>query len=1008
MMTQNTPAPECRAIISDDRKSIELPEHCWGYVQVSDVSSGTELPPGRHSEADLRTRGILVDEESIVEDVLTVSNRPPDCTEEVILRLLMVEQLEPGLDDSLMTPEEKKIYGKNTRYGSITKFRFSKTATSLLRFLFHDAGDFNNTEYVDGSGDIDIGETGMDGCLHTFRAHKGADGSFSQKGDHAFWEQPVEPDAEETMNLGHNKFLANSEDFEALLRLHSANDMAGGGKLESRALHFWDVLDAAHLPRLTRPDAVTLAAHAAMEAMFGFGEPLGMKYGRWYGERCAGRRPNDNPFHMGGRRRFRTIPGRNAIEKKILMDTGTPAQGIEAMWRHRKVIKEPFAMHDEHKDSWCPAASTLPAVRSHMKLTEAEGVSLFGAHSIGRVARAGKVPCNYMANMFFCPQMCPNVSKGGGMKYPQGFVWDDSPDLLDNRYFHNLMDQDFEAIPHCVGLGATGSAGPAVPGSGKQADGRYTSMSGERNQGIVRLGVMGLGCGPIPWSPVVDPNVTRVCVAGYKTPWKDQSQCEVDNCVHRCLTDKKKKDGTTPACTHVWEDASQECRSCKFECSDFFKMYLPERLSTRPAPPAPHDIAHNGIGYATKVWEIGTENWAYTLRHYDGRGQPKARVDELRQLKFCKYMDSVEGVPLLGSGRESRGHNHLVYAPGPIHPNAREWGGPGLVMNMEQFGFLHGNPTPIFNLPVDWTLIGGHATRRWVKAFGEDNKLFERTFATAWKKVVSAGWDAEEMPKTGTSGVKLGTCRKMKCTAKGGKFWCPVDILNDRLRYLPKPANLRLELGECVDEAGTRATPPNSAQPGACLLVGGFGVRGTVKCGDSTYNCCSPRACEFEKWLKKHRQADMSDQPTCPFTKEEKKTEIDKTVKQWRKGPDGNAPLGQGAGRDNSARRRTYRNIDPAELGIDYQKIERETLAENRAHYDWAFRWYSERWQNNTLPKEFSCGWHPRPNQCVHWNNQGKALEWLKPASGEFQVGEIKYEIGLDHFQGTPGMNKPV
>merc|ERR1719222_261738 len=138
-------------------------------------------------------------------------------------------------------------------------------------------------------------------------------------------------------------------------------------------------------------------------------------------------------------------------------------------------------------------------------------------------------------------------------------------------------------------------------------------------------------------------------------------------------------------------------------------------------------------------------------------------------------------------------------------------------MNMEQFAFLHGNPTPIFNLPVDWTLLGSDRTKQWVQNFGKDNKLFEKTFASAWRKVTHAGWDAPQMPKTGWGGVKLESCKRSRCTAKGGKFWCPVNILNDRLRYLPKPAGLRLELGECIG-----GTPPDTAT-GACDIVGGFG-----------------------------------------------------------------------------------------------------------------------------------------------------------------------------------------
>ena len=304
---------------------------------------------------------------------------------------------------------------------------------------------------IDGPA-LEVGQTGFDGCIHTFKDHAGDEGSFKQKGDKQWWQDPVDPedDTDET-NLGHNKDLTNRDEFEALLRAHSINDAAVPGghmtewgvraDLAHRASYFWDSLNASKLPRLTRPDMLALASNAAMEAMFGFGEHLEMKYGRWYGETCAGRRhdgwfPATDKF---GRRRFQAEPARNAEGMRILKGQHWPEYGIEADPingpEFAKIIATPFAMHDEHKDSWCPVANSLPAVRSHMKLTEAEAVSLFGAHSIGRVGRAGKTPCNYMTNHFFCPSMCgKNISKGGGMRYNQGFVFDDTPEILDNRW----------------------------------------------------------------------------------------------------------------------------------------------------------------------------------------------------------------------------------------------------------------------------------------------------------------------------------------------------------------------------------------------------------------------------------------------------------------------------------------------------------------------------------------------------------------------------------------------
>lgn len=669
---------------------------------------------------------------------------------------------------------------------------------------------------------------------------------------------------------------------------------------------------------------------------------------------------------------------------KILRGQHWPEYGIEADPingpEFSKIIKVPFAMHDEHKDSWCPVANSLPAVRSHLLLNEAEAVSLFGAHSIGRVGRAGKTPCNYMSNHFFCPSMCgKNLSKSGGMRYNQGFVFDDTPEIMDNRYFANMMHEDFDAIPHCVALGATGGISGAVPGYGTQADGRWTDLPDERNQGIVRLGVMGLGCQPTPWAPVVDENLTRPCVGGYKTQWKDQSQCEVDNCVHKCIEDG--------VCHHAWNDPSQECRNCKFDCDDFFDKFLPRYMAG--------ETRRRTIGTLTKMWEIGNGEWAPTLRHYEGDGTPKANISELRQFRWCKYTDSREGEPLLGQGRSDRWKDHLIFAPGPVDPDSREWGGAGMVQNMEQFAFLHGNPTPIFNLPVDWTLLGTPGTKQWVIRFGEDNQLFEKTFASAWKKVLSAGWNAKAKPKTGWSGASLKSCKRTKCTATNGKFWCPVNVLSDRLRYLPKPASLRLVLGECTDDhahATVHATVHDTA-PGACELVGGHGVRGIVQCGEQRFRCCSERACEWEKWLKKHREADMSDSATCPFTQEEKKAEVQKTVETWRTKTDIDYNGKHGIS-------------DPHSLGYDYLKAQDEADVANTDHAELAKSKYFEYREIGNLTKEIKCDYGNKGapyGSCIRWGADQYLFEWTNPNvvnDVEWRFDDIWWSIGL--------MNKPM
>lgn len=394
-----------------------------------------------------------------------------------------------------------------------------------------------------------------------------------------------------------------------------------------------------------------------------------------------------------------------------------------------------------------------------------------------------------------------------------------------------------------------------------------------------------------------------------------------------------------------------------------------------------------------------------------------AKVDELRQFRWCKYTDSYEGAPLLGQGKNhmtsgSKGvvKSWLVWAPGPVDPNVREWGGPGTVMNMDQFAFLHSNPTPIFMMAVDWSLLGQKSSKKWVKAFGKDNALFEANFVSAWKKVTSAGWDASEIPKSGWSGGKLEKCKKSRCTAKGGKFWCPVDMVNDRLKYLPKPLSLRLVLGEC-----TGGNPPDSSKTGDCELVGGFGVRGTVQCGDKTYQCCSERACEWEKWLVKHRKADMSEEATCPFTPEQKQAEVNKTIQTWRGGADKNGPACRGKKEGGCGATK------PADLSMDYQALQSENFKRLHAHKSRANSWFDSRRLNGTLPKEMSCAWGSHRRRvhgaaCYRWGNNPKfALEFLTIPTGQknsWGVADpeslIVKEMNYEEFVNIPGIYKPI
>ena len=80
-----------------------------------------------------------------------------------------------------------------------------------------------------------------------------------------------------------------------------------------------------------------------------------------------------------------------------------------------------------------------------------------------------------------------------------------------------------------------------------------------------------------------------------------------------------------------------------------------------------------------------------------------ANASELKQYRWFQFSGSNEHWMTVGQetstledGSHPRPWNK--YAPGPLDPENRMWSGSGLAQNIEQFAFLHGNPTPIFNV----------------------------------------------------------------------------------------------------------------------------------------------------------------------------------------------------------------------------------------------------------------------------------------------------------------------
>jgi len=224
---------------------------------------------------------------------------------------------------------------------------------------------------------------------------------------------------------------------------------------------------------LSEPDTQILGAVVAMEAWLGFNKPLGMEFGRSRGS-C-------------------NVP---ICTRERCWDTET-LFFVQA-------IAEPVG-----SGMMCPATNTNQNTASLLGISTEELIALQGAHSVG-----GIIVCSGLGNVAagaYCPNKCGSpVFENRNL---DGSTFDDTPGLLDNRYYQLLADEDYEELPHCGAV----RGWPQLSKRGLFGAGDDSSTMG--------------GSGELKEWQTKD--LTEVCAAGLSFP--RESACGVEKCLKVCM-----------------------------------------------------------------------------------------------------------------------------------------------------------------------------------------------------------------------------------------------------------------------------------------------------------------------------------------------------------------------------------------------------------------------------------------------------------------------------------------
>jgi len=711
----------------------------------------------------------------------------------------------------------------------------------LIRMTFHDSADFNNLAFSNGtSAPAEYGR--VDSCLHTALLSTGL--------------QQSESDSLEDLAKGdpnHNRGLRNAERW---------------------------VMKMASQLSLTRPDAQVLGAVVAMEAWMD-GPEFGAVYGRQRGH-CT----------------------KIVCAKESCWDADTPF--------FKQPVAEPVG-----GGMMCPMTNTLDPLRSLLGLSLPEMVALQGAHSVG-----GVIVCSGLGNVAagpYCPSTCGTPPKdflnNGNL---DGSVFDDTPGKLDNRYYQLLMNEDYDELPSCdiarkhyPFISATkmlyfGSSSGGSGATKKTTDRTQTCKAGmpyapedscqldkcvekcslsdacveaENVKGsdhvaykaaVARCNACKYMCGTSfrgkHWSNV-GPAFRTTCLNECAANVTIQTACNLSSsanprqCIANCRNGQTSCQSNNGIPQHQGGKTFRACKGPYDQCRRACKGNGREKRACRAQCQAKHgsqraqcDRDYDSFRKCqtqfrachTGCSSLRTSKQANRKLCVGCRQECFAKLGKLEQsimgavknltkrpAKWCKRLSSIKTCldPNISVSRNNgwAGCPNEMRVTSPNHGQGRHT----IIQNMERWTTWRGLHKRIMVLPSDWSWLGKPESKKLFKLYGTDESAWKLNFVKAWNKISRIGW-----------GDQLKTCKRVSCTKSSGRISCPAGS-----------SSIDFPISSCAPALG--------AFTASCDLVGGYGLKAKLICGQWQGYCTSDSAAAAEARIKQE-WARGGQTPQCP------------------------------------------------------------------------------------------------------------------------------------------------
>jgi len=689
----------------------------------------------------------------------------------------------------------------------------------LIRMTFHDAADFNNLMFANGSA-APAGMGRVDSCLHTALLSTG----LTQSGNNDTLEELAKGDP------NHNRGLRNAERW---------------------------VMKIAKQLSLSRPDAQVLGAVVAMEAWMD-GPELGAVFGRKQGH-CT----------------------KIVCSSESCWDADTPF--------FKQPVAEPVGA-----GMMCPMTNTIEPLRSLLNLTLPEMVALQGAHSVG-----GVIVCSGLGNVVkgpYCPSTCGTPPKdfltSGNL---DGSVFDDTPGKLDNRYYQLLMNENYEELATCktakkqfpylaqrtlryFGNATTGgktedrtkTCGAGLKYAPENScqlevcvekcslsnicmeaqnllDGdqaayqaavakcnacKYMCGTSHRDKHFKNIGPAlknscKNNCSEIACNASLKPNVPlcyqscessqQTCLGNRNLSPDYQGRSDFSKCRDKCKTPFRN-------CEKACKGKGREARSCKKQCKAQYRSEIGKcnaEFKTYRSCWKEKQMCKGVCRNKKRASNRGCR---------DCRADCKVRYEELRKsilgfqqnltirpARWCKRLPDIKQClhPNMSVGTNN-GWNNCPQKYRVTIPNHGQ-GRHTIIQNLERWTTWRGLHKRVIVLPSDWSWLGKPETKRLFQHYGTNENDWKVNFGIAWNKISQIGWEGQ-----------LATCRKVSCSLSSTSITCPAGS-----------SSIEFPLSNCTPNLSSDSST-------SCELVGGYGLKAKLHCGDWSGLCTSAGAAAAE------------------------------------------------------------------------------------------------------------------------------------------------------------------